>query len=117
MTGPMHIHFVLHAIGIATVLLIVAYFIFFAAQRSMGLVSAFGTLLGIWLIIIAGVIVAGAVTMPMFGGKPFGLDFPDHHGRWMHPDGPEAPPPGDAAPAQPEATPPADPAAPPPSGQ
>ena len=116
MTAPMHIHFVLHAIGIATLLLIVAYFIFVAGQRSMGFVSAFGTLLGIWLIIIAGVIVAGAVTMPMFGGKPFGLDFPWHHGHGMHPGEPdEAPPPGEPAPAPPEAAPAAP--APAPSGQ
>ena len=114
MTAPMHMHFVLHAVGIATVLLIVAYFIFVAGQRSMGFVSAFGSLLGTWLIILAIAIVTGAVTAPMFGGKPFGLDLPMHDPHWTQPGAPEAPPPpaGEPAPIQPE-TPPA----PPPSGQ
>jgi len=114
MSMPLHLHMVLHAIGAATVLLIVAYFILVAAQRATGFVSGLGHLLGLWLIFIAVVFVAGAVTAPMFGGKPFGLDMPGPHGRWMHPDdqtSPPAPAPDQAAPA-PEPAP-----APAPSGQ
>jgi hypothetical protein len=112
---PMHIHLIAHAVGIATVLLILAYFILVAAQRSVGFVSGLGTLLAIWLFVIAGVVVAGAVTAPMFGGKPFGLDMPP--GRWMHPDGQvlPAPPPSEPAPTQPEPA-PAPAPAPAPSG-
>jgi len=103
---PAHIHMIVHAAGMATVLLIVAYFILVAAQRSVGFVSGLGTLLAIWLIVIAGVVFAGAATAPMFGGKPFGLDMPGPHERWMHPDGDAQPaaPPGEPAPAQPEPT-------------
>ncbi len=112
---PIHIHMIAHAVGIATVLLIVAYFILVAAQRSIGFVSGLGTLLAIWLIVIAGVVVAGAVTAPMFGGKPFGLDMPGPHERWMHPDGQELPAPPPSAPTQPEPA-PAPAPAPAPSG-
>ena len=102
----MPIFFVVHAVGVATVLLIVAYFILVAAQRAIGLTSALGRLLALWLFVIAAVVVGGAVTAPMFGGKPFGLDMPGPHWRWMHREGaPEEPPPAPSAEPAPPATP------------
>ena len=108
----MPIFFVVHAVGVATVLLIIAYFILVAAQRTIGLTSALGRLLALWLFVIAAAIVGGAVTAPMFGGKPFGLDMPGPHWRWMHREGaPEEPP----APPSPSSEPAAPPAAPAPT--
>jgi hypothetical protein len=89
----------------ATIALIVAFFILFAAGKAEGLVKLLGTVLGLWVLVLTIVMVAGAVTAPMFGGKPFGIDMHGMHDHWMHHDGDRGgpgmmPPPG-AAPMQP----------------
>ncbi len=94
----------------ATLALIVAFFILFAASKAEGLVKLLGTVLGLWVLVLTIVLVAGAVTAPMFGGKPFGMDMHAMHDHWMHHDGDHdggpgmMPPPG-AAPMQPAPTP------------
>jgi hypothetical protein len=48
----------------------------------------------------------GIVTAPMFGGKPFGMDFHGMHDHWMHHDGgPGMTPPPAGTPMQPAPTP------------
>lgn len=75
-----------HIVAHITVLLILAFFVLFAAERAQGFVKLLGTVLGWWLVIVAVVIVVGCVTRPMFGGKPFGMDIAGMHGSWMHHD-------------------------------
>src|SRR5215470_1145500 len=67
---------IIHATAAATVLLIAAFLILAVAERSIGFANIFGKLLAVWLSLIAFAAVAGAVTAPKFGGKPFGLDLP-----------------------------------------
>jgi hypothetical protein len=90
----------------ATIALIIAFFVLFAASKAEGLVKLLGTVLGLWVLVVTIVMIAGAVTAPMFGGKPFGIDMHAMHDRWMHHDGDRdggpgmMPPPG-GAPMQP----------------
>jgi hypothetical protein len=79
---------VLHATAVA----IVAFFVFFAASRSTGLLQAFGRLLGWWLILLAFASIAFAASG--MGGK--------HMHGWMMHDGDHGPP-AAAAPAAPPA--------------
>ncbi|MGD0189530.1 MAG: hypothetical protein ABSD74_02190 [Rhizomicrobium sp.] len=75
---------ILHVVAHVTLLLILAFFVLFAASRADGFVKLLGTLLGYWLVLVAVLIVAACVTRPMFGGKPFGMDMHGAHGDWMH---------------------------------
>ena len=97
----MMIHFlVVHV----TLLLIVAFFILFAASRADGLLKLFGSVLGVWVVIVA-VLHIVAFCMPgMMGMK--GMHEGMMHGQWMHHWGPEAPT-AAPAPAATPATPPA----------
>jgi hypothetical protein len=109
-------HLVIHAVALATVLLIAAFFILVTAERSIGFGNIFGKLLAIWLFLIAMVVVAGAATAPKFGGKPFGLDLPMHEGAAPQPAPTPVPaeePPAEAPPVELE---PAPSLEPPPSG-
>jgi hypothetical protein len=86
----------------ATAALIVAFFVLFAAGKSEGLVKLLGTVLGLWILVLTIVGVVGIVTAPMFGGKPFGMDFHGMHDHWMHHDGgPGMTPPPAGTPMQP----------------
>jgi hypothetical protein len=93
----MMIHFlVVHV----TLLLILAFFILFAASRADGLLKLFGGALGLWVVIIA-VLHVVAFCMPgMMGMK--GMHDGMMHGPWAHHWGSEAPA---AAPAPAPATP------------
>lgn len=77
-------------------LLILAFFVLFAASKADGFVKLLGMLLGYGLLLVAVLGIVACVTRPMFGGKPFGMDMHDmhagwmHHG-WMHPDQPPVP--------------------------
>jgi hypothetical protein len=85
------LHFqIMHVVMI----LIVAFFIFFAAQKADGLVSLFGNILGALLLIGAALHIA-AIFVPGFMGMKPGM-----HGPWMHRG---MTPPPVAAPAQPAA--------------
>ena len=97
---------IFHVVAHITLLLILAFFVLFAAGKAEGLVKVLGTILGAWLILVAAVVIVAVVTRPMFGGKPFGLDGMhawhdgwQHHG-WMHPEGQPAQP-APATPAKP----------------
>jgi hypothetical protein len=113
-------HWILGAVLHATVLGIVAFFILFAASKAEGLVALLGRILGLWVLLIALLALAGGITAAMNGGKPFGMDIMHGpggpgwmmHGEngpgWMHRWGPpdgrwmQPPPPQNApAPAKP----------------
>jgi hypothetical protein len=104
-------HLLLGATLHVTVLAIIGYFLLYTASKADGLVALIGRVLGLWVFLLAILSVVAVATMPMSGGKPFGVDM--MHGRgmgWMHrwdrdgaPDQQVAPattPPG-AAPATP----------------
>lgn len=112
MQAAMDIHLVIHAVALATVLLIVAFFILVTAERSIGFGNIFGKLLAFWLSLVAAAAIAGAVTAPSFGGKPFGLDLPMHEGVPQQGEQPAAPA-AEPVPPQLEPTPSLEP---PPSG-
>jgi hypothetical protein len=83
----------IHLVAHVALLLILAFFILFAASKAEGFVKLLGTVLGYGLLLVAVVAIAACVTRPMFGGKPFGMDMHGswmHHG-WTHPDQPPAP--------------------------
>ena len=79
---------IFHVVMHVTLLLIVAYFLLFSASKAEGLVKLLGTILGVWLMVVAAFVIIGWVTMPMFGGRPFGMDMHAMHGNgnWMHRD-------------------------------
>ena len=85
--------FLVGAVLHATVMLVLAFFVLFAASKADGLVKTLGNLLGGWLVILAVLAIVGAATAPMFGGRPFGMEFMGrmHHG-W-------GPPPAEQQPA------------------
>jgi hypothetical protein len=98
----LEMHLVFHFVLMVTALLIVAYFLFLTASKAQGLTSAFGRILGLWLLLLTAVIIGGVVTAHMNGGRPYGMDFPMGHRHGMHGDGPWNPP---EPPAAPEAQP------------
>jgi hypothetical protein len=94
------VHFlVLHV----TVLLIVAFFILFAASKAEGIVALFGRILGAWVVLVAILHVVGFFVPGMMGMKGDGM----MHDHWMHHWGEQAAPagaaPASATPAQPAA--------------
>lgn len=111
-----------HVIHHVVIVLIVAFFVLFAASKADGLVKLLGTIIGLVLLAVA-VLHIVIAAWAMSGGKPFGMDMHGMHGGpggwmhhgWMHHDG--GPPPGapatPATPAAPAAPAPAQPAAPP----
>jgi hypothetical protein len=92
------IHFL---IAHVTILLIVAFFILFAASKADGLIKLFGTILGAWVVIVALLHVVGYFVPGMMGAKGPGMW---HEGmmreHWMHHWGEQAPAPA-AVPVQP----------------
>jgi len=81
-------------------LLIVAFFIFFAAQKADGFVSLFGNILGA-LLVIGAVLHIVALFVPGFlGMKPGMMHDGMMRDRWMHHDNAATPAPM-AAPAKP----------------
>ena len=82
-----------------TLLLIVAFFILFAASRAEGLVALLGNVLGVWVVIVAVLHIVAFFIPGMFGMKGEGMMRDGMHGHWMHHWGePQAAP---AQPAQP----------------
>jgi hypothetical protein len=58
----------------ATAVLVIAFFVWFAASRSDGLLKTLGRVLGAWLIVVAVALIV------------FGFVGPKHHGgNWMSP--------------------------------
>lgn len=85
-----------HMVAHITGLLVLAFFVLFAAGKAEGFVRLLGTILGWWLVILAVLLIVACVTRPMFGGKPFDMDIQGMHG-WIHHDGTQP----DQQPAQP----------------
>lgn len=90
-----------------TLLLIVAFFILFAASKAEGIVSLFGNILGVWVVLVALLHIVGFL-MPGMMGKA-GMMEGGMHGHWMHHGGQEDAQPAPAA--APAAAPTAQPAA------
>ena len=61
-----------------TLFLTLAFFVLFAAQKAEGLVKLLGNVVGVWLLILALLVIVAGVTAPMFGGRPFGLPMATH---------------------------------------
>lgn len=93
----MNAHLIIDATAFATLVLVAAFFVLAIAERSLGFANIFGKLLAFWLVIVALVAVAGALTAKRYGGKWFGMDLPWHE-QGGQPQ-PAAPPPADAQPA------------------
>ncbi len=110
-------HMVVHLAAAATVLLIVAFFILMAAQRAFGFASALGRLIGAWLVMLALVAIAGAVTAATHQGKPFGLNLEESYDAPPRSAAPDAPSQPEPTPAQPESAPAPQLSPPPPSGE
>jgi hypothetical protein len=72
---------VLHfLIAHVTILLVVAFFILFLAQKADGIVSLFGNILGAWVVIIAVLHVVGFFVPGMMGTMHGGM----MHEHWAH---------------------------------
>lgn len=56
-----------------TLILVLSFFVLFAAQKATGLVKLLGNIVGVWLLVLAVLIVVGHATAPMFGGRLFGM--------------------------------------------
>jgi len=63
-----------------TLLLILAFFILFAASKAEGLVALFGNVLGIWVIAVAVLHIVGYFMPGMMGMHGEGV----MHDQWMH---------------------------------
>lgn len=68
----------------ATVMLIVAYFIWFAASKASGLVRAIGMLLALWVLVLTGISAAWMGSAASGNGPPFMQMMREHIGGWMH---------------------------------
>jgi hypothetical protein len=58
---------------LATTLVIIGYFIQFAAQRAEGFLKPFGKYLSLWVFVLAGLIVVAAALQPVLGDRGFGM--------------------------------------------
>lgn len=74
----MNAHLIIDATAFATLVLIAAFLVLAVAERSLGFANIFGKLLAFWLVVVALVAVAGALTAKRYGGKWFGVDLPWH---------------------------------------
>jgi hypothetical protein len=72
-----------HVIHHVMILLIIAFFVLFAAGKAEGLVKLLGTIVGLLLLVGAVLAVAFSV-IGMSGAKPFGMDMHGMHDGWMH---------------------------------
>lgn len=70
-----------------TLFAVLAFFVLFAAQKAQGLVKLLGNIVGVWLLLLAILIVVAGATAPVFGGRPFGMPMGGHvEFRVMHED-------------------------------
>lgn len=76
------VHFL---IAHVTILLVVAFFILFAASKAEGIVALFGNVLGVWVVIVAILHIVGFFMPGMMGMKGPGMMHDGMmHGHWMH---------------------------------
>lgn len=74
-----------HVIIHVTMLLIVAFFILFAAQKADGFVSLLGNILGVWVVIVAVLHIVGLFMPGMMGMKSPGMMHDGMmHEHWVH---------------------------------
>lgn len=102
----MHPMMVVGVVLHVTLFVVLAFFVLFAAQKAMGMVKLLGNVVGVWLLLLAILVVLACATAPMFGGRPFGMPMGGHMDvRVMHEvrDVEDAPPPT-SEPAQPDAS-------------
>jgi hypothetical protein len=94
----MHWYFAFHFLHVIFGALILSFFVLFAASKAEGLVSIFGNILGLALLVIGVLAIVGVVMMHFGGDK--GREWMEH----MHQGGAWGPPAmhqDEAAPAQP----------------
>ena len=99
---------VLFALVPVTLLVVLGYFVLFAASKAEGSARAFGKYLSIWVFVLAGLLLLAAAFAPRFGfgsrGPGFGHGLfmgrlgPGAHERWRDRDV-QVPPPPPAAPS------------------
>lgn len=80
-----------------TGLLVLAFFVLFAAGKADGFVRLLGAVLGIWLLVLALAVIALCFAGPMLGWKMPGMDMLSWHRGWMH----RGPAPQQSMPVQP----------------
>ena len=91
----MHAVFLFGAIAYATLLAVVAFFVFFAAERAAGKLKTFGRALAVWICLLALIAALGAAVSPWLGVRAGSYGPGMMGGRypgWMH-QGPQLPPP------------------------
>ena len=95
----MHPFIIVGAVFHATAILVLAFFVLFAASKAEGLVKTLGNLLGGWLVILAVLAIVSAAIAPM---HPLGMDFGRMHHGWGPPSAEQqpAPTPPPASPAK-----------------
>lgn len=92
----MHWYFAFHFLHVILGALILSFFVLFAASKAEGLVSLFGNILGVLLLLIGILAIVCIVWMHLQGDKAHEWMDRMHHGAWggppgMHDD--DAPPP------------------------
>ena len=99
---------VLFALVPVTLLVVLGYFVLFAANKAEGSARAFGKYLSIWVFVLAGLLLLAVAFAPRFGfrGPGFGHGIfmgrlgPGAHERWRNRDV-QVPPPPPSPPAAP----------------
>jgi len=93
----MHAFWILGGLLHATAVLIIGFFVLFAASKSQGLLKLIGNLLGVWLFILAVLAVIAPVLMGGPGAGVMGPHHPWMHGGWGPGGSPPAAAPANAA--------------------
>jgi hypothetical protein len=106
----MHPFVIVGSLFPATAFAVVGFFTLFAAERAAGRIRTIGKVLGIWLFVLAGVVILAGVVASVAGPARWGGGMGSYHERmmqryhsgWMQPPAPEqapAPAPTTAPPA------------------
>jgi hypothetical protein len=74
----MHPMMVVGVVLHVTLFAVLAFFVLFAAQKAQGLVKLLGNIVGVWLLLLAVLVMLASASAPMFGGRPFGMQMGGH---------------------------------------
>ena len=74
----MHAFFILGGLLHATALAVAAFFVMFAASRSVGWLKTIGNVLGVWLFVVAALVLIGSIVAASFGGGQQGYGQPGY---------------------------------------
>ncbi|MFI4973558.1 MAG: hypothetical protein ACHP84_03350 [Caulobacterales bacterium] len=100
----MHALLVYAALLHITALMVIGFFVLFAASRSTGRLKTIGNVLGAWLFVVAAIALICAIFIAVtFGGRLGHGMMGYHHAPWMQQPGAgytPAPPPASAPPAK-----------------